>query len=126
MTREEWYRSPDCIKLRFLNNISSHIRHTTQEFNDVLQLILAERPDLWVFDKFSLCERQSRIVALEASRLCDYAMKLDSFLEPKQYDDVCKKCNNRWENGVCPTCSAKQPLAVPNGPGVNNESKSSD
>lgn len=111
MTREEWYASPDFIKLRFLNNIAAGIEHKTQELNDVLQLILAENPDLFVFDKFSLIERQARIVRLEASKLWERCRNLGSLFEPSQYTDVCKKCNNKWqEDGKCPTCSATKVL----------------
>jgi len=114
MTREEWYSSPDFIKLRFLNNIAAGIQHKTQELGDVLALILAENPDFFVFDKFSLVERQARIVSLEASKLWERCRNLDSLLEPRQYTDVCKNCNNKWqEDGKCPTCPATKPLEVP-------------
>lgn len=110
MTRDEWYKSPDFIKLRFLNNIAAGIEHKTQEIRDVLELILAENPTLLVVDKFGLVERQMRIVRLEASKLWDYCRKLDSFLEPSQYTDICKRCMNPWnEEGKCPTCSAIKP-----------------
>lgn len=110
MTKEEWYGSPDCIKLRFLNNIAAGIQHKTQELGDVLALILAERPDLMCFDKFNLVERQARIVNLEASKLWERCRNLDSLFEPHQYTDVCKRCNNKWqEDGKCPTCSATKP-----------------
>ena len=107
MTKAEWYNSPDFITLRFLNNVAAAIKHQTQEYNDILQLILAEKPELFVFDKFSLCERQSKIVSLEAYKLWDYSSKLATILEPRQYDDICKNCNNKWqEDGKCPTCPA--------------------
>lgn len=110
MTREEWYASPDFIKLRFLNNMAAGVQHKTQELNDVLELILAENPDLFMFDKFSLVERQSKIVNLEASKLWERCRSLATFLEPHQYTDVCKRCNNKWqEDGKCPTCSATKP-----------------
>lgn len=111
MTKEEWYGSPDFIKLRFLNNIAAGIHHKTQEFNDVLELILAENPDLLFGDKFNLVERQSRIVNLEASKLWDRCRSLVTFLEPRQYTDVCIRCNNKWqEDGKCPTCPATKPV----------------
>lgn len=110
MTREEWYASPDFIKLRFLNNIAAGIQHKTQELYDVLELILAEKPNLMVLDRFNLVERQAKIVNLEASKLCGYCRNLDTYLEPHQYTDVCKRCNNKWqEDGKCPTCSATKP-----------------
>ena len=110
MTREEWYASPGFIKLRFLNNIAAGIQHKTQELYDVLELLLAENPDLFVFDKFTLVERQARIVNLEASKLWEHCRKLDVLLEPRQYTDVCKRCNNKWqEDGKCPTCPATKP-----------------
>lgn len=111
MTREEWYASPDFIKLRFLNNIAAGIQHKTQEITDVLQLMLAENPGLFAFDKFSLVEQQARIVSLEASKLWERCRKLDSLFEPHQYDDICKNCNNKWqEDGKCPTCPATKSL----------------
>ena len=88
ITREEWYASPEFIKLRFLNNIAAAITHQVQEFNDILQLIIAEKPELTVYDKFSLVERQSRIVSLEASKLWDRARDLADKLTPK-LDDPC-------------------------------------
>ena len=110
MTREEWQSSPNFIKLRFLNNIAAGIQHKTQELYDVLELILAEYPDLLVFDKFNLVERQAKIVHLEASKLWERCRALDSLFEPHQYSDVCKNCNNKWqEDGKCPTCSAAKP-----------------
>jgi rubrerythrin len=113
MTKEEWYASPDFIKLRFLNNMAAGIQHKTQEFTDVLELILAEKPDLWVFDRFSLVERQCKIVNLEAAKLWERARKLADSLEPHQYDDICKRCNNKWqEDGKCPTCPATKPVMV--------------
>lgn len=83
MTREEWYAS---LELRFLNNIAAGIQHKTQELYDVLELILAEKPDLIVFDRFTLVERQAKIVNLEASKLWDYCRKLATILEPKIED----------------------------------------
>lgn len=115
MTHEEWYDSPEFIKLRFLNNQAAGIQHKTQEYNDVLRLVLAEKPDLCVFDKFSLCERQARIVALEASKLWEYSRNLARMLEPRQYSDICKNCNNPWqEDGKCPTCEATKPMEKDN------------
>lgn len=110
MTREEWYASPDFIKLRFLNKIASGIQHKTQEIYDVLNLILAENPNLAVYDIFSLVERQAKIVNLEASKLWERCRNLGNWLEPYQYTDVCKHCNNKWqEDGKCPTCSKLNP-----------------
>ncbi len=110
MTRDEWYKSPDFIKLRFLNNIAAEVQHKVQDLYDVLEILLAERPDLWVHDKFSLAERQARIVHLEAGKLWERTRALESMLVPHQYSDVCKNCNNKWqEDGKCPTCSATKP-----------------
>ena len=110
MTREEWYNSPDFYKLRFLNNIAAGIQHKTQEIGDALNIILAEHPEWFVSDKFSMVEMQARIVALEASKLWERCRSLATFLEPHQYSDVCKRCNNKWqEDGKCPTCQATKP-----------------
>ena len=109
MTREEWYNSPDFIKLRFLNNIAAGIQHKTQEITDVLNMLYAENPTLFVCDKFSMVEMQSRIVSLEASKLWERCRKLADFLEAHQYSDVCKRCNNKWEDGKCQTCPATKP-----------------
>ena len=114
MTRDEWHKSPEFIKLRFLGNMGASITSKVQELNDVLELVLAEKPDLWVFDKFSLVERQARIVSLEASKLWERCRELAKSLEPRQYDDICKNCNNKWqEDGKCPTCSATKPVDKP-------------
>lgn len=87
MTRDEWYKSQDFIKLRFLNNMAAGIQHKTQEFNDVLDLILADHPEHFVYDKFTIVERQNRVVALEAKRLWDVVRDLCNKLEPKQFDE---------------------------------------
>lgn len=107
MTRDEWYKSPDFIKLRFLNNIAASIQHKTQELGDVIELVLADRPDLCVYDKFHLVERQAKIVSLEASNLWSRCRDLAEMLEPKQYSDICKQCNNKLEDGKCSVCSTK-------------------
>ena len=110
MTKEEWYNSPYFIELRFLNNIAAGIQHKTQELNDVLNILVTENPTLFICDKFSMVEMQSRIVSLEASRLFESCRKLATFLEPRQYSDICKNCNNKWqENGKCPTCLENKP-----------------
>jgi hypothetical protein len=83
MGRDEWYKTPDFIVLRFLNNIAVDINHRAQQLRDVLQLLLAHRPDLAVRDKFALVERQLRIVSLEADRLYAECRNLGEVLTPK-------------------------------------------
>lgn len=85
MTQEEWYASPGFIKLRFLNTIASGIQYKTQELYDVLELIAAEQ-EVMVSDRFSLVERQLRIVNLEAAKLWDYCRKLETTLQPRIED----------------------------------------
>lgn len=87
MTREEWYHSTQFIKLRFLGNMGAEMIQHTQQFNDVLELLLAENPELTVFDAFSLVEAQARIVNLEARKLWDRARKLADKLTPKLDDE---------------------------------------
>jgi rubrerythrin len=109
MTKDEWYHCPEHIKLRLLNNMASKIQYCIQEFNDVLELVLAENEELCVFDAFSLTQSQARIVSLEGAKLWGSARKLAERLEPHNYKDVCKRCNNPWKDGKCPTCDRKQP-----------------
>ena len=85
MTKEEWYGSPDFIKLRFLNTIAAGIQYKTQELYDVLELI-ATNPEVTVSDRFNLVERQLRVVNLEASKLWEYCRKLEETLQPKIED----------------------------------------
>ncbi len=114
MTKEEYYNSPKFFKLRLLNNFATDIKIKAQEFDDILRILLGDNFELSCSDKFALCESQSRIVSLEAHKLCDRARKLADLLEPHQYDDVCKRCNNNWVGKQCPTCDAVKPaLAVP-------------
>ncbi len=87
MTREEWYRTPDFIVLRFLNNMASDVGMKCQEIRDILELLLAHRPDLSVMDRFSVVERQLRVTALEAKRLWDECRKLDELLSPRRFSD---------------------------------------
>lgn len=86
MTREEWYGSPDFIKLRFLNTIASGIQYKTQELYDVLELIASEKEGISVLDRFNLVERQLRVVNLEAAKLWEYCRKLEATLQPKIED----------------------------------------
>ena len=88
MTREEWYRTPDFIILRFLNNMVADVGHKTQEIRDILELMEAHRPDLSVMDRFSVVERQLRVVSLEAKRLWDECRKLDELLSPRDFSDL--------------------------------------
>lgn len=83
MTKEEWYDSPDFIKLRFLNNIAADIQHRTQELYDVLALIATDKEGIIVSNNFNLVERQLRIVNLEASKLWEYCRRLETSLQPK-------------------------------------------
>ena len=87
MTREEWHRTPDFIILRFLNNMAADVTHKTQEIRDILELMLAHRPDLFVTDRFCVVERQLMIVDLEARRLWDECRRLDDILSPRHFSD---------------------------------------
>jgi len=83
MTNEEWYGSPDFIKLRFLTTIAAGIQYKTQELYDVLELIAAEKEGIAVLNNFNLVERQLRIVNLESAKLWEYCRKLAETLQPK-------------------------------------------
>ena len=83
MTRDEYHKSPEFIKLRFLNNLAAALTYQAQEVQDILEILLAERDDLMICDKFTIVERQLRVTSLEAKRLWDVARDLSQFLEPK-------------------------------------------
>lgn len=83
VTREEWYNSPEFIILRLFGHLSSETQMKTQEMFDVLSLIVAMCPGLYCTDRFTVVERQLKIVSLEAKRLIDEVSKLSDFLQPK-------------------------------------------
>lgn len=87
-TRDEWHNKPDFIILRMLNNLVADLTMKTQTIYDVLNLIVAARPDLFIGDKFNLVERQTRVVSLESKKLWDYVFKLQEALSPKRYTDL--------------------------------------
>lgn len=88
MTREDWFRTPDFVILRLLNNLAAELNHKTQPFQDVLNLIAAIEPDIEVSDRFSLVERQLKIVSLETSNLWAYVRKLEEFLGHPEFTDM--------------------------------------
>ena len=87
MSREEWYRTPDFIILRFLNNMAAEVQHKTQEIHDILELMVTFNPNLAVGDRFTVVERQLRVINLEAGRFWDECRKLDDILSPKKFSD---------------------------------------
>lgn len=82
MTRDEWYKSPLFMKLRLINNRVSDIKQTTQQVYDLLAMLDTEHGPL-VGDKFSLAERQLRIVDIETVRLIEYMNRMCDVLTPK-------------------------------------------
>lgn len=82
MTRDEWYKSPQFLTLRFLNNTAAQITYQAQQVGDVLDLLLSQYPDLFAGDPFSLAELQLRVVKLEASKLWDRIRNLERRLAP--------------------------------------------
>lgn len=88
MTRDEWYNSKKFKILRLLNHLTHDITHRAQEIRDVLEIILEEHPDLIVFDKFTLVERQLRVLQLEGRNLVSVASDLSRKLEPHTFDDL--------------------------------------
>lgn len=86
MTREEWYNSPKFVKLRLLNNLVHELIHKNQQVRDLLAVIDADYGPL-VGDRFSLVERQQRIVALEVDKLVGYASRMTDSLSPHTFDD---------------------------------------
>jgi len=87
MKREEWYQSTKFKKLRLLNNYSHEIKQMTQKLYDLLEIVTEDNPDAMVGDKFTIAERQLRIVDIEAVNL---SRAMDAFartLEPKKFDD---------------------------------------
>ncbi len=86
MTREDWYRTPDFIILRFLNNMAAGLGYKAQEMRDVLELIASIRPDITYSDKFNVVERQLRVVKLEADRLWTECRRLADMLTPTTSD----------------------------------------
>ncbi len=86
MTRDEWFNSKRQMLLRLLNNFSADILHKTQETYDILNILLIEEPDLVVADKFTIVERQLRVMNSEAWRLQEVASKLMQFLTPDYTD----------------------------------------
>lgn len=104
MTREEWQNSPNFFKLRFLNNIAAGIQYKTQEIKDVIELIIAENPEIIASDKLTLVVDQSRIVSMDAMKLWERCRALVNTLEPSDYLDIHKRCGNKKVNGKCTLC----------------------
>lgn len=87
MKREEWYKSTKFKKLRLLNNWTHEIKQMTQKLYDLLEIVVEDNPDCAIGDKFTIAERQLRIVDIEAKNLIS---AMDSFartLEPRKFDD---------------------------------------
>jgi len=86
MKREEWYSSVEFKKLRLFGNVASEIRHKCQYLYDILEIIVADKPELLSLDRFTLMERQLRILQLEAGKLVDLSSCLTLKAQPK-FDD---------------------------------------
>lgn len=87
--REEWYNSAEFKKLRLFGNVASEVHHKCQYLYDILEIILADKPDLnlMVFDRFNVVGRQLRVLQLEAKRLVTEANSLTQMLEPHKFVD---------------------------------------
>lgn len=85
--REEWYNSVEHKKLRLFGNVASEIHHKCQYLYDILEIILADKPDLIVFDRFTVVEHQLRVLQLEAAKLVTEANSLTRKLEPHKFID---------------------------------------
>jgi hypothetical protein len=80
MKREEWYNSPEFKKLRMFNNMTHEVGHLVQRLYDMLHILEGDFGPL-IGDKFSLYERQLRIVSVEASNLVRYETDMHLMLE---------------------------------------------
>lgn len=87
MKRQEWYDSVQFKKLRLLNNWSHEIKQMTQKLYDILEIVLEDKPDAAIGDKFHIAERQLRIVDVEAIRLIDAMGSFARTLEPREFED---------------------------------------
>lgn len=87
MKRQEWYDSVQFKKLRLLNNWTHEIKQMTQKLYDILEIVLEDKPDSVIGDKFTIAERQLRIVDVEAVRLIDAMSKFTVTLEPREFED---------------------------------------
>lgn len=87
MKREEWYESTKFKKLRLLNNWTHEIKQMTQKLYDLLEIVTEDTPDCMVGDKFTIAERQLRIVDIEAKNLITAMGAFAHTLEPHKFDD---------------------------------------
>jgi hypothetical protein len=69
------------LRIRLFHNMAFEFKHLTQKMYDMLNLMILENPDLFVFDKFTIVERQLRILDCESSRMIDVGTKLGYFLQ---------------------------------------------
>lgn len=83
MTRDEWFKSPEFMKQRLMNNIAHEIGHKSQYLRDLLMIHLDEKGG-FIGDRFDLAERQLRIIELEAKNLVSV---FNNLLKYPKFDD---------------------------------------
>lgn len=87
MTRDEYYESPSFLITRLLNNKVHGLTQATQQIHDILFLIEGIHAGVFLGDRFSVVERQLRVVSLEAQRLIREVSLLEDKLRPKSFSD---------------------------------------
>lgn len=91
MTQSEYYESPSFLITRLLNNKVHGLTQTTQQIADILLLVESIHPGVFLGDRFSVVERQLRIVHLEAQRLIRETSLLEERLRPKTFSEPSTK-----------------------------------
>lgn len=87
MTQDEWYESDEFKTMRLLNNLTHGIKQTTQQLYDLLQLVMSQNEGIGCHDKFTIYERQLRIVDAEAANLIRTCSGLESLVRPKKEEE---------------------------------------
>lgn len=88
MKREEWYESRKFLLLRLVNNFVHDLSQTTQRLYDLTNLLNQEFDNgLTVCDKFTILERQLRLVQVESQRLIRAEAEFSHFVSPRRFDD---------------------------------------
>lgn len=86
MTKDEWYKSPEFMKQRLMGNIASEVSFKLQQLRDLLMIHLEEKGG-FIGDRFSLAERQLRVLELEIKnfeRLLADLLRYPKFDEDKK------------------------------------------
>lgn len=83
MKKDEWYKSTEFMKQRLINNIAAEISFKLQHLRDLLMIHLEEKGG-FIGDRWSLTERQLRVVELETKNL---ERQLCELLKYPKFDD---------------------------------------